>query len=91
MRYGITVHSEHIAILLTVSGFAYQVLGAWPLQAAVDFAWDWQKQIMSYGVVFAWSLYLLSTVGLVVGAASLYVHSRDYHRRQRESDHSHNQ
>lgn len=88
MRYGITVHSEHVAVLLTVFGFAYQVLGAWPLQPVMDFVWDWQKQTMGYGAVFAWGLYLLSTVGLAVGAVSLYVHSCDYHRRQREHSHS---
>jgi hypothetical protein len=86
MRNGVTVHSEHVAVLLTVFGFAYQVLGAWPLQTVVDFAWDWQKQIMNYGAVFAWGLYFLSFVGLVIGAVSLFVHSRDYHRRQRERD-----
>jgi hypothetical protein len=80
LRYGITVDSEHVAILLTVYGFAYQVLGAWPLQQAVNFPWTWQKQIMDFGPVFTWLLYLLSVVMLVLGAVSLFVHSRAYHR-----------
>lgn len=80
LRSSLTVNSEHVAILLTVFGFSYQVLGAWPLMAVVDFAWAWQKQIMGFGSVFAWGLYLLSVVALSVGAFSLFVHSRVYHR-----------
>lgn len=85
LRSNVSSNSEHIAILLTVFGFAYTVLGAWPLQAAVDFPWDWQKQIMDYGAVFAWGLYGLSLVVLVIGAFSLFVHSCDYHRQHPES------
>lgn len=81
LRSNITADSEHVAILLTVFGFAYQVLGAWPLQSVVDFPWNWQKQIIGYGSIFAWGLYVLSLVVFVVGAVSLFVHSRDYHRR----------
>jgi hypothetical protein len=84
LRSSVTVDSEHVAILLTVFGFAYQVLGAWPLQNVADFAWKWQKQIMSFGAVFAWGLYVLSLIALVVGAFSLFVHSRGYHRRHSE-------
>ncbi len=75
---------EHVAILLTASGFAYVVVGAWPLQKLADFAWEWQKQIMSYGSAFAWMLYLLSVAVLVVGVFSLFVHSRRYHREHPE-------
>jgi hypothetical protein len=84
LRSNVTSNSEHIAILLTVFGFAYTVLGAWPLQAVVDFPWDWQKQIMGYGDVFAWGLYGLSLGVFVIGVVSLSVHSCDYHRRHPE-------
>jgi hypothetical protein len=80
LRSGISADSEHVAILLTTFGFAYQVLGAWPLGNAVDFPWEWQKQIVSYGPFFVWLLYLLSLVVLIIGVLSLYVHSREYHR-----------
>lgn len=84
LRNGLTVNSEHVAILLTVLGFAYVVLGAWPLQEAVNLPWTWQKQIMAYGAGFSWMLYLLSTVMLALGAFSLYIHSRAYHRKHPE-------
>ena len=84
LRNGLTVDSEHVAILLTVCGFAYVVLGAWPLQQATAFPWTWQKQILDYGAAFAWVLYLLSTVMLVLGAVSLYLHSRAYHNAHPE-------
>ncbi|MFA7398413.1 MAG: hypothetical protein WC046_08015 [Candidatus Bathyarchaeia archaeon] len=84
IRSCITADSEHVAILLVVSGFAYQVLGAWPLQETAKFPWEWQKLIMGYGPAFAWGLYLLSLVALVIGAVSLFVHSQDYHRRHPE-------
>jgi hypothetical protein len=77
---GATMLCEHIAIVLTAFGFAYQIVGAWPLQSVVDLPWQWQKQIMSFGPIFAWGLYVLSWVVLAVGGVSLYVHSRDYHR-----------
>jgi uncharacterized membrane protein YiaA len=76
--------SQYVAVLLVVFGFAYTVVGAWPLQNTVDLPWEWQKQIMSYGSSFAWMLYLLSLVVLAVGAVSLYVHSRAYHRKHPE-------
>lgn len=71
---------EHVSILLTAFGFTYQVIGAWPLGSMVDFPWQWQKQIVSYGSSFAWALYLLSLIVLVVGGVSLYIHSRIYHQ-----------
>jgi len=80
LRNGLTADSEHVAILLTVCGFSYQVLGAWPLQESTNFPWTWQKQIMDYGSVFAWFLYILSVVMLVLGAVSLFMHSRAYHK-----------
>lgn len=65
LRSNLTIDSEHVAILLTAGGFSYQVLGAWPLQDAVSFAWEWQKQIVSYGLGFAWFLYALSLGGFI--------------------------
>lgn len=84
LRSGLTVNSEHVAILLTVFGFAYQIIGAWPLGKASDFPWEWQKQIVSYGWSFAWMLYLLSLLALVIGVVLLFVHSRAYHRAHHE-------
>jgi hypothetical protein len=84
LHSSLTVDSEHVAVLLTVCGFAYVVLGAWPLQEAVSFPWTWQKQIMDFGAGFAWLLYLLSMVMVAFGAFSLYVHSRAYHRKYPE-------
>jgi hypothetical protein len=84
LRNGLTTDSEHVAILLTVSGFAYVVLGAWPLQEAVNFPWTWQKQITDYGMAFAWLLYMLSVVMLSLGALSLYMHSRVYRGKHPE-------
>ncbi len=72
-------NKEHVAILLTVSGFTYLVIGAWPLMNAVDLAWDFQKQIMKDGAVFAWTLYLLALAAFVVGAVSVYRHSKIWH------------
>jgi hypothetical protein len=57
------------------------VIGAWPLGQRDVFPWEWQKQIISWGPVFAWLLYLLSLVILVVGAVSLYKNSVIYHKR----------
>jgi hypothetical protein len=73
---------QYVAILLTVLGFTYQVIGAWPLQHQIDFPWQWQKQIVSFGPIFAWSLYLLSLITFLVGAFSLYKHSLVYHQKR---------
>lgn len=75
------VNKKHIAILLTAFGFVYQVIGAWPLGQQNSFPWQWQKQIISYGSVFAWTVYLLSLVVLLVGVISLYKHSLIYHQK----------
>ena len=72
---------QYVAILLTAFGFTYQVIGAWPLGNLNDFPWQWQKQIMRNGPAFTWTLYLLSTVVLLIGAISLYKHSQIYHRK----------
>ena len=72
---------QNVAILLTVFGFTYQVIGAWPLGKFVDFPWQWQKQIILNGSIFAWILYLLSFAVLIVGVVSLYKHSVIYHKK----------
>jgi hypothetical protein len=72
---------QYIAILLTAFGFTYQVIGAWPLGNVVDFPWQWQKQIVLNGAVFAWVLWLLSLAVLLVGVISLYKHSVIYHKK----------
>jgi hypothetical protein len=77
----LTPESHHTAMLLTAFGFTYVVVGAWPLQNRGDFPWEWQKQIVSYGSFFAWTLYVLSLVVLVIGIVSLYMHSKKYRRR----------
>ena len=77
LRNGLTVDSEHVAILLTAMGFSYQVLGAWPLQEAANFPWTWQKQIMDYGSIFALAaVYLLSIVMLFGGSVTLSIVER---------------
>ena len=77
-------NKEHIAILLTACGFAYQVLGAWPLGNPVSFAWQWQKDIANSGALLTWSLYILSLATLLIGFASLFIHSRIYHQKHPE-------
>jgi hypothetical protein len=72
---------QYIAILLTVFGFTYQVIGAWPLEQLKDFPWQWQKQIASNGPILTWSFYLLSLLVLLVGVVSLYKHSQIYHQK----------
>ena len=72
---------QYVAILLTAFGFTYQIIGAWPLENSADFPWQWQKQIVSYGPLFTWILYILSLVVLLIGAYSLYRHSQIYHQK----------
>jgi hypothetical protein len=75
---------ERVGIILTAFGFSYIVLGAWPLGKQLDFPWDWQKEIFSYGYVFTWGLYLLGITVLAVGAVSVYRCSVFYHRQHPE-------
>ncbi len=75
------VDKQYVAILLTAFGFTYQVIGAWPLGKFADFPWQWQKQIILNGSIFAWILYILSLVVLFVGVVSLYKHSVIYHKK----------
>jgi hypothetical protein len=82
---------QYVAILLTAFGFAYQVIGAWPLQHQIDFPWNWQKQIVSFGPVFTWTLEILSMLVLVVGVVSLYKHSVIYHQKTSNGETEHEQ
>ncbi len=77
-------YKERVAILLAVCGFAYLVIGAWPLGTLVNFPWEWQKQILRNGTAFAWSLYILSLAALLIGGTSVYIHSRIYHQKNPE-------
>jgi len=76
-----TENKKQVAIMLTAFGFTYQVIGAWPLGNQSDFPWEWQKHIVSNGSFFAWTLYILSLIVLVVGGISLYLHSKIYHQK----------
>jgi hypothetical protein len=75
------VNRQYVAVLLTSFGFTYQVIGAWPLEYPEDFPWQWQKQIALNGQVFTWTLYILSLIVLLIGAISLYKHSKVYHQK----------
>jgi hypothetical protein len=75
---------ERVGIILTTFGLSYIVLGAWPLGKQLDFPWDWQKEIFSYGDAFTWGLYILGIVVLIVGSVSVYRCSVYYHRKHPE-------
>ncbi len=76
--------TEYVAIVLTVFGFAYQVIGAWPPQNTADFPWQWQKQIVADGAIFAWGLYVLSLITLAVGVVAMYKFSVIYHQTHQD-------
>src|SRR5665647_2559600 len=78
------VDKQYVAILLTAFGFTYLVIGAWPLGNPIDFPWEWQKQIVGNGGIFAWTLYILSLTVLAIGLISLYKHSQIYHKKHPE-------
>lgn len=77
-----TSGKEHVAIILMVFGLGYQLIGAWPFFDTVNFPWEWQKQIAGNGAVFSGFLYTLSIVVFTVGAVSLVLHSRLYHKNK---------
>ena len=62
IRLEVSDNKEYVAILLTAFGFTYQVIGAWLLGHPTDFPWQWQKQIIANGTIFAWALFLLSLI-----------------------------
>jgi hypothetical protein len=68
-------HKREAAILVIALGFTYQVIGAWPLWNQY-YPWPWQAEIARYGNVLVFSLFIGSLVALLMGAASLYVHSK---------------
>ena len=78
---------EYVAILLTIFGFTYQVIGAWPPANPAAYPWEWQRQIASNGSIFAWVLYSLSLIALVIGASSLYEHSKIHNQKNIENVH----
>jgi len=84
IRLGAVDDKERVAIVLTVFGFAYQIIGAWPLGEKAIFPWEWQKQIISFGPVCAWTLTLLSLIALAAGGISLFTHSKLYHQKHPE-------
>ena len=77
-------NKEHAAILVTALGFAYLVLGAWPLWNQ-SYQWAWQQEIANYGSLLALTLYAGSLVAFLTGATSLYVHSKIYHQKHLEA------
>ena len=77
-------HKEHAAMLVTTLGFTYQVIGAWPLFSQ-PYPWPWQAEIETYGNLLVFLLFIGSLLALIIGAASLYIHSKIYHQKHPES------
>jgi hypothetical protein len=76
-------NKEHAAILVTALGFTYQVIGAWPLFNQ-PYPWPWQAEIATYGNLLVLPLFIGSLSALIIGAASLYIHSKIYHGKHPE-------
>ena len=76
-------NKEHAAFLVTALGFAYLVIGAWPLWNQ-DYPWAWQKEIANYGNLLVLPLFAGSLFAFIAGAVSLYIHSRIYHQKHPE-------
>ena len=70
-------YKEYIAVLLAALGFTYQVIGAWPLWGKA-YPWFWQQEIAKYGNLMILPLFIASLLSLIVGAASLYIHSKPH-------------
>ena len=77
-------NKEYAAILVTALGFTYQVVGAWPLWNQ-QYPWPWQQQIANYGNLLVLPLFIGSLLALIIGAASLYIHSKIYHEKHPET------
>jgi hypothetical protein len=73
-------NKQNAAILVTALGFTYQVIGAWPLWNQV-YAWPWQAEIARYGNWLVFPLFTGSLIALIIGATSLYKHSKIYHQK----------
>ena len=84
IKPGAVDDKERVAMVLTVFGIAYQLIGAWPLGIKSIFPWEWQKQIIGFGTIFAWTLTVLSLSALVAGGVSLYTHSKIHHQKHPE-------
>ena len=76
-------NKEHAAIIVTALGFTYQVIGAWPLWNQ-QYPWPWQQEIATYGNLLVLPLFAGSLLALIIGAISLYIHSRIYREKHPE-------
>jgi hypothetical protein len=77
-------NKEQAAILVTALGFAYQVVGAWPMWNQ-QYPFPWQQQIANYGNLLVLPLFAGSLLALMIGAVSLYIHSKIYHQKHPEA------
>jgi hypothetical protein len=77
-------NKEHAAIIVTALGFTYQVIGAWPLFNQ-PYPWPWQQEIANYGNLLVFPLFIGSLLALIIGVASLYIHSKIYHEKHPET------
>jgi len=76
-------NKEYAAILVTALGFTYQVIGAWPFFYR-GYPWPWQQVIANYGNLLVLPLFVGSLLALIIGAASMYIHSKIYHQKHPE-------
>jgi len=84
IKPAIVDNKEHAAFLVTALGFAYLVVGAWPLWTQ-NFPWAWQQEIANYGNLIVLPLFAVSLFAFVTGTASLYMHSKIYHQKHPET------
>ena len=73
-------NKQHAAILVAALGFTYQVIGAWPFWGKA-YPWPWQAEIAKYGNLLVLPLFIGSLLALIIGAASLYRHSKIYRQK----------
>jgi hypothetical protein len=78
-----TNNKEYAAIVVAALGFTYQVIGAWPFWNQL-YPWPWQAEIAKYGNLLVLPLFIGSLSVLVIGAASLYIHSKILHAEEPE-------
>ena len=77
-------NKEKAAVLATALGFTYQVIGAWPFFNQ-GYPWPWQQLIARYGNLLVLPLFFGSLLALIVGAASMYIHSKIYRQKHPET------
>jgi len=82
IKPGVVSDKEHAAVLVTTLGFTYLVGGAWPLWTQL-YPFPWQMEIASYGNLLVFPLFAGCLIAFFVGAVSLYLHSRLYHKQSR--------